>query len=101
MNDNYGQQWDAQKAIADLLADLKAKPEENEVSIAERELERSFPLAVKSLINLALNSEDEKVRRLASLDLLNVSVKLRELNRDGDGPLEKFLREMSGNDGDA
>src|SRR5688572_11379767 len=96
-----GQEWNAQQAVADLLAELRAKPEENEVSIAERELERSFPLAVKSLINLALNSEDEKVRRLASLDLLNVSVKLRELNRDGDGPLEKFLREMSGNGGDA
>src|SRR5215203_7292484 len=100
MNHDHGQEWNAQQAINDLLAELKAKPEENEGSIAERELERAFPLAIKSLIQLALHSQDEKVRRAASLDLLNLSVKLRELSRDGDGPLEKFLREMTGNTGD-
>src|SRR5215218_3105786 len=98
---DHGQEWDAQKAIADLLAELKQAPEENEVSIAERELERSFPLAVKSLVQIALHSDDEKLRRLASLDLLNLGVKVSELHKIGDGPLEKFLREANGNTDDA
>jgi cell wall assembly regulator SMI1 len=93
MNDNP--EWDARKAIQDVLATLRQQPEENEVSIAERELERAFPLAVKSLVNLALHSEDEKVRRLASLDLLNAGVKIRELSKDGTDELEKFMRSVS------
>ncbi|HJV14840.1 MAG TPA: hypothetical protein VJ625_13210 [Propionibacteriaceae bacterium] len=91
----------AQQAVNDLLAELKAKPEENEVSIAERELERSFPLAVKSLVQIALHSEDEKLRRLASLDLLNLGVKVSEVRKIGDGPLERFLREVTGDAGNA
>jgi hypothetical protein len=101
MNHDHGEEWDAQKAIADLLAELKQKPEETPESIAERELERSFPLAVKSLVQIALHSEDEKLRRLASLDLLNLGVKVSEIHKIGDGPLERFLREVTGNTDDA
>jgi cell wall assembly regulator SMI1 len=101
MDHDHAQDWNAQQAINDLLAELKAKPEENEVSIAEKELERSFPLAVKSLVQIALHSDDEKLRRLASLDLLNLGIKVHEIHKIGDGPLERFLRDVTGNTDDA
>jgi uncharacterized protein (DUF58 family) len=100
-NDNP--QWDARKAIQDVLATLRQAPEETPESVAIRELERSFPLAVKSLVNLALHSDDERVRRLASLDLLNAATKIREISKDADGEIERFLRSVTPRDvsGDA
>jgi|Tabmets5t2r1_1033131.scaffolds.fasta_scaffold22298_1 uncharacterized protein (DUF58 family) len=95
-NDNP--EWNAQKAIQDVLATLRQAPEETSESVAIRELERSFPLAVKSLVNLALHSEDERVRRLASLDLLNAATKIREISKDADGEIERFLRGVTGDD---
>jgi uncharacterized protein (DUF58 family) len=95
-NDNP--QWDARKAIQDVLATLRQAPEETPESVAIRELERSFPLAVKSLVNLALHSVDELVRRLASLDLLNAATKIREISKDADGEIERFLRGVSNGD---
>jgi uncharacterized protein (DUF58 family) len=95
-NDNP--QWDARKAIQDVLATLRQAPEETPESVAIRELERSFPLAVKSLVNLALHSDDERVRRLASLDLLNAATKIREISKNADGELERFLRGVSNGD---
>jgi hypothetical protein len=89
-------EWDAQEAIADVLATLRSKPEETPESLAVRELERSFPLAVRSLVNIALYSEDDKLRRLASLDLLNANVKIREVSKDATGELERFLRDVTG-----
>jgi hypothetical protein len=53
-------------------------------------------LAVKSLVNLALHSDDERVRRLASLDLLNAATKIREISKDADGEIERFLRNVTG-----
>lgn len=51
---------------------------------------------MKSLVSPALHSQDEKVRRLASLDLLNANVKIRELSKDASGELERFLRDVTG-----
>lgn len=93
-NDNP--EWDAQKAIQDVLATLRNAPEETPESLAVRELERSFPLAVRSLVQIALHSTDDKLRRAASLDLLQANTKIREISKEAEGELEKFLRDVNG-----
>jgi hypothetical protein len=94
--DNGNGSWDARAAIEEILAELREKPEETSESIATRELERAFPQAVKRLISIAMHSTDEKLARLAALDIVNANIKLTELHQAGTGdPLVKLIASVS------
>jgi Fe-S-cluster formation regulator IscX/YfhJ len=87
--------WNAQQQIAQTLAELAARPEDTPEYLAVRALERAFPLAVKRLISIAMHSPDDKVARLAALDIVNANVRLKELSEDGVGSLERLLEAIS------
>jgi hypothetical protein len=91
-------EWDAAQTIADLEVELDDPRELTPESIAIRELERGFPLAVQSLVSLSLHSSDERVRRGAANDVINHNLALMQSrlakNPNAD-PLMQFMKTVT------
>lgn len=97
--DRLKSEWNATLTIADLAEEIDASHGEvTPESVAIRELERGFPLAVQSLVSLAIHSEDPRVRRGASNDVINHNLALMQARRDGDArtdPLLNFIKSVT------
>lgn len=97
--DRLKSEWNATLTIADLAEEIDASHGEvTPESVAIRELERGFPLAVQSLVSLAIHSEDPRVRRGASNDVINHNLALMQARRDGDArtdPLLAFIKSVT------
>jgi hypothetical protein len=81
--------------LRQILDELREHPEETEESIARRDLERLFPVAVRALGNLAVYSSDDKVRVGAAKFLVSTNLRLVELQFDAiNNPVEAFAKQV-------
>jgi hypothetical protein len=85
--------WEPSKAILGVLADLAAQPEDTAEAIANRALERLYLPSVVSVGQLAVYSDDDKVRLNAAQFIVSANLQLMSIAaKAGDGPIEKFLK---------
>ena len=81
--------------LRQILDEIREHPEETEESIARRDLERLFPVAVRSLGNLAVYSSDDKVRVGAAKFIVSTNLRLVEMQFDAiNNPVEKFAQQV-------
>lgn len=95
--DRLKTEWNATLTIADLAEEIEdPRAEQTYESIAVRELERGFPLAVQSLVSLAIHAEDPRVRRGAANDVVNHNLALMQARADNNPKADRLLAFMEG-----
>jgi hypothetical protein len=97
--DRLKSEWNATLTIADLADEIEeSHGEVTPESVAIRELERGFPLAVQSLVSLAIHAEDPRVRNKAANDVINHNLALMQARVAGDArtdPLLNFIKSVT------
>jgi len=74
--------WDAILAIDSVTRDVNDGRELTPTEIAQRELERGFPFAVKRLVSIAMHSPEDKIARLAANDVIHHNFTLAQIRNE-------------------
>jgi hypothetical protein len=93
--EKVAQTWEPEKVIDGLILDELAQPETTTWERGKTELENFFPLAIRSVGQLAMFATSERTRLNAAKFIIGANISLRKVQaQEDEGPLAKMLQKF-------
>jgi hypothetical protein len=93
--DRLKPQWAPLDVMDDLIIEEIEKPAESGFERARKELEMYFPLAVRSIGQIALHSAEERTRLSAAKYIIAANLRFKQMEKEGlDDPFTKMMRKF-------
>jgi hypothetical protein len=90
-----GADWDGDEALRHLVDERTLLPEDTPWELGKRDLYGYFPMAIRSVAQLAAYAHMEHIRLKAAEFIISKTVELKEMEGGRGGALEDFIESVS------